>query len=307
MDAILDFLQKTSTPKILLVAGLILLGVAILRKVKWIDLDQLGRQTAYASGVTLIVVGLVMDAFVSGPPWAPSQPPGDPTPTPVTTTPGAVTPTPTPDGAPYEQMTLTDDFSQNQVGSYPANWRQQGQPLARPQVSDFKGSGAGYRVFAFPLVQGVLGDMVSIYSRARCSQYVAQTKINFQSESDSAGLVFAWRDSDNYMAFFVNVYWQNSTFVEHAKGVERAYLRSWNRTVPLAVQREYVLKVEASSDRTINRVSGTLTAPGEQPSILFEARNVETITGQIGVGTGGPNQPKVYFDDFSVSGTCRLS
>jgi hypothetical protein len=57
----------------------------------------------------------------------------------------------------------------------------------------------------------------------------------------------------------------------------------------------------------MNRVTGSLTSPGEQPWKLFEARNFETITGQVGVGTGGPNQPKTHFDDFSISGTCRLS
>ncbi len=316
MDAVLDFLQKTSTGKILLVAGLIMLAVAILRKIWWIDLDSLGRRSAFGSGVVLLTIGLGMDALVSGPPTEPAPPsPTTATPTPLqlaaatpTATTLSVPPTPTPTGLPYEPLTIADDFSQNQIGSYPTNWRQQGQPLARPEIVAPGGAAAGNRVFAFPLVRGVLGDMISMYSRAQCSQYVVHARINFQSESDSAGLVFAWRDSDNYMTLFANVYWRNFTFVEHAKGVERLHLRSWNGTLPITINKDYILTIEASNDRNKdNRVSGSLATPGEQPSMLFEARGFETITGQIGVGTGGPNQPKTHFDDFSISGTCRLS
>jgi len=306
MDAISDFLVKTSTPKILVVAGLLFLGTAILRKLRWIDLDVGGRRAAYASGALFITLGLVLERGLGAAP----QPDRSPeTPTVVASSPSpAIEPTTLPisTAIPSESSPFSEDFSRYQVGTYPPDWRNYGSTVETPTIAEFGGTGISFRALSFPSALGTTNDLIAIYDKRRCSQYTVQVKLNFQSNHDTGGLIFAWKDPENYMSLWINIYWKKFVLIQHKKGGEEFYIFGGENLLPVELQQNYILKVESANYRiTSNQMSGYLTTDKGQTYKLFEFRGLDDVTGKLGVGTGGPNLPKVYFDDFSIVGRCE--
>jgi hypothetical protein len=210
-------------------------------------------------------------------------------------------------GAPnYTQMVLSDSFAANQKGAYPAGWTRFGEVVSGVQIDEAGGQGEQYRVFSFPYVERRAGNIVSIYDRAVCSQYVASVNVTFRRRvADSAGLAVAWEDEKNYITIFPNINWKNFTITDRVDGVEQVYLRSGNSTLPIDPGVLYTLTVDVAPEGGGSRLIASISGQGLTSERFIEYHRVGNMVGKVGIATGGPNPPDVYFDNFNVNGACR--
>lgn len=200
-------------------------------------------------------------------------------------------------------LTFTDDFSSYPVGQPPAGWDQFGTSAITPVIEQVGGTGSAHNLLSFPSLGAGNTDKWLIYRGFSCTRATATVKINFQENADSAGLMLAWVDPNNFIRVQPNVYWGYIGFDEWVNGVWRTRIGSAN--LPINPYTDYWLRVTTYVDGTgSHNATVYWSTDGVTFQNILTVNNLVSLTGRVGLVTSGFNLPHTHFDDFSLTGNC---
>ncbi|MFN8495672.1 MAG: clostripain-related cysteine peptidase [Caldilineaceae bacterium] len=203
--------------------------------------------------------------------------------------------------SPSTSNTYFDDFSNYPSGSTPSGWTQYGTSSIAPAVVDFGGTGTTFHRLEFPAYTAQSTSKWFIKDGFTGSNVTASVKVNFQTNSDGAGLVLAWVDSNNFIAILPNPYWDEIVIWEYANGQIRSTFGTGHSAVPIQTDQDYWLKTVTKVSQTGDRqIDVWWSTDGSNYTLKLSATGLANLTGQIGVGTY-QFLSDTLFDDFSIT------
>lgn len=201
---------------------------------------------------------------------------------------------------------LFDDFSSYPTGQPPAGWDQVGTPLVTPVIEEVGGTGNAYKQLSFPSLGSGRTDKWLLYRDLTCADPSVTVKVNFRENADSAGILLAWVDQNNYIKVQPNVYWDYLGFDEWVNGVWRTRIGTPNGSLPVNTLTDYWLRVSVGVDQAGSKTATVYwSTDGANFRSLLTVPGLVNLAGKVGLVTSGFNVPHTHFDDFTVTGNCQ--
>lgn len=197
-----------------------------------------------------------------------------------------------------------NDFSQDVVGRVPEGWTSFGNAPITSTIEYAGGPSSSRKVLVFPELSQRYEDKILIHNNLDVHvPYTATVKLNFQTDTDNAGIVIGWKSYEHYVRVLANVYndkieiWQNLPGREPIRygslkgepGAIDPQKNYWLRVVARIEEQKHEFEVQWSDDG-IHFISTNASQ---------EISDVD-LSGGVGLITTGPNLPKTVFDDFQV-------
>jgi hypothetical protein len=197
--------------------------------------------------------------------------------------------------------TYFDDFSSYPLGAFPSGWTQYGISSIAPAIINYGGSGSAFQRLEFPAYIAQSTNKAIIKDGLSGTFLTATVKLNFQTSSDGAGLIVAWKDSGNYIAVLPNPFWDEIVVWEFVDGQIRSTTNHGGRySVPINPNRDYWLRVVTSQNgASVNQLDVYWSTDGTTFLKKDTAINLVNITGQVGLGSF-QFLSRVLFDDFTI-------
>lgn len=209
--------------------------------------------------------------------------------------------------SPSYNLIYADDFSAYVPNRPPTGWSQFGNPTILPVIEKIGGIEPSYQLLHFPVL--IVGKTTKwlIKDDLIVSTAIVETKINFQSNNDEAGLSVAFQDENNHILVTANPYGDDLTMIEVRGGNWRQSTSVGRGGGELGVQtrRDYWLRVELLSvgGSSAKTVVASWSADGVNYIEQLRLNNLENTVGRIGFITWSYSPPHVHFDDLMVYGS----
>ena len=189
-----------------------------------------------------------------------------------------------------------DSFESYPVGQPPAGWTQYGAAPIIPKVVDY--SSLLSQVLDFPAYTSQSSTKWLVKNDYSWSSFAAGVTLSFQTESDGAGLIVDWVDSENFVAVLANPYWDEIVVWEFINGRPRA-TSTGRGEVSIEAGLLYQLYVDTLPSTGAQK---TLVISWKSPNDEVLRVNVSNVGGKAGVGAY-QYLSHVIFDDFEIYDT----
>ncbi len=197
------------------------------------------------------------------------------------------------------------DFSQDVVDNIPADWLSFGTNNITPTVVYDAGKSSIRQVLAFDGWSWDYTSKILIRDSLTVSPpYTITTKLTYQTDGDSAGIIVGWKNIDDHVAIPANVYTDTIEIWQAIPGKDAVRYNSVRGEFGLIEpQINYWLRVvvrQKEPQQLELEVLWSNDGKKFTPTNAREDLSSSQLSGNVGILTSGPNGPKVYFDDFQV-------